>query len=75
MLVNRSVRYELQLQACAMGRRVRFETASCNESIGQWWTQEANPNLTRMYEKFMCLVSKTNTAGYVFGQADKQAAD
>jgi hypothetical protein len=75
MLFNRSVRYELQLQACAMDRRVRFETLSCNGSIGQWWTLEGNPVLTRMYENFKCLVSKANTVGNVLGQAVQQAAE
>jgi hypothetical protein len=41
-----------------MGRRVRFETPSSNRNIGQWWTQEAKPVLTRTYGKFTSLVSK-----------------
>ena len=58
-----------------MGRRVRFETPSSNRSIGQWWTQEAKPVLTRMYGKFKSQASKANTAGDVVGQAVQQAAE
>jgi len=75
MLVNRPIRYEFQLQACAMGRSVGFETPSSNRSIGQWCTQEAQLNLIRVNGKFNSLVFKTNTASDVLGQVVKQAAE
>lgn len=72
MLVNRSVRYELQLQGLTVGRGVGFETSFCNGIIGQWWTQEVKPNLTKVYGKCKSLVSKANTAGDVLGQTVQQ---
>jgi hypothetical protein len=56
-----------------MGRRVRFERPSSNRSIGQWWTKEAEPNLTRVYVKFKSLVSKANTVGNVLGKTVQPA--
>ena len=75
MIVNRRIRYQFQLQTCAMGRSVGFETTSSNRSINQWWTQEAKLNLSKVYGKFNSLVHKANTAGVVLGQTGQHVAE
>jgi hypothetical protein len=54
------------------GGRVSFEKPPSDRSIGQWWTQEAEPHLTRLYGKFNCLISRANIVGGLFGQAVQQ---
>jgi hypothetical protein len=50
-------------------RTVTFGTPSSGRSIGQWWNQDAKPQLTRVYGKLKSLISKANKVGDVLGQA------
>jgi hypothetical protein len=57
-----------------MGRRGRVEISTSGRSIGQWWTQEAESHLTRLYGKINSLIFRANTVGDVIGPTVQPAA-